>query len=399
MKPAFHNRTKPPAKREREAHQTRPSLRIGPGTYIAHTQPGFEPVAWSEVEHRIKGARQIALRTTPDRAGMAIFSAPRPDALASIRTAEDLFAVIAYRRGIGPQKEALAKVRAAARSAEFVEDALAARVSIVPGSRTGGRLRFKVVARMAGEHEFRRVDLKRVLQTGITERGDRGWRLDEDNPEVEFWATLLDDELILAVRLSDDRLRHREYKIEHRPGSLRPSVAAALAWLSEPAADDVFLDPMCGVGTVLIERAQLGRYAMLLGGDSAPQMLEAARENIGPRYKPIELRRWDAAALPLQPRSVSKIATNLPWGIKHGSHSENRRLYPRILAEFRRVLRDDGRAVILTAETRLMRQLWSDGVIKPAKVFHVSVLGIPAAVYVCPAAAISPPSNHRRVHE
>lgn len=363
-------------------------LRIGPGTYIVHTQPGFEAVAWSEIEHRIAGARQLALRTTPDRAGMAIFSAPRPDALASIRTAEDLFAVVGYRRGIGPEKEALARVRSIAHSADFIEDALAARNRIVPGSRAGRRLRFKVVARMAGEHEFRRLDLKRTLEIGISERGDRGWRLDEDSPDLEFWATVLDDELILALRLSDDRMRHREYKVEHRPGSLRPSVAAALAWLSKPAADDVFLDPMCGVGTVLIERAHMGRYAMLLGGDSAPAMLEAARENIGPRYKPIELRRWDAAALPLEARSVSAIATNLPWGIKHGSHGENRRLYPRIIAEFRRVLRDDGRVVMLTAETRLMRHLWSDGLIKPSKVLHVSVLGVPAAVYVCSAAGI-----------
>ena len=46
------------------------------------------------------------------------------------------------------------------------------------------------------------------------------------------------------------------------------AVAAALAWLSEPRDDDIVLDPLCGVGTVLIERAHLGRYAMLLGGDA-----------------------------------------------------------------------------------------------------------------------------------
>jgi len=83
-------------------------------------------------------------------------------------------------------------------------------------------------------------------------------------------------ELVLTLRLSDERLRHRDYKVAHMPGSLRPSVAAALGWLSEPAPDDIVLDPMCGAGTVLIERAYLGRYQQLIGGDSNPAMLEAA---------------------------------------------------------------------------------------------------------------------------
>lgn len=369
--------------------RTQAPLRLGPGAYIVHTQPGFEAVAWSEVESRVPGTRLIALRTTPDRAGMAIFHAPRPDRLGSLRTAEDVFSIVGYRRGLGPDKATLEKIRAAVRGAPYVEDALIARTRIVPGSRAGRRLRFKVVARMSGEHEFRRVDLRRAVETGVLERGDRTWRPDETGADAEFWATVLDDELILAMRLSDDRMRHREYKIAHRPGSLRPSVAAALALLSDPAAEDVVLDPMCGVGTVLIERAHLGRYAMLLGGDSEAEMLAAARENLGPRFKPIELRQWDAAALPLADSSVSKIVTNLPWGIKHGSHGENRRLYPRLLAEFRRVLRNDGRAVLLTAETRLMRELWTGGLIRPARVLHVSVLGVPAAVYVCPAASIA----------
>ncbi len=240
-----------------------------------------------------------------------------------------------------------------------------------------------MVARLAGEHEFRRVDFGRAVESGILERGDHVWRVDPNTAEVEFWATMLDDELIFALRLSDDRMRQRGYKIAHRPGSLRPSVAAALALLSRPAPGDVFLDPLCGVGTVLIERAHLGRYAMLLGGDSDAETLAAARENIGPRYKPIELKLWDATALALEDSSVDKIVTNLPWGIKHGSHRENRRLYPRLLGEFSRVLKPGGMMVLLSAETRLMRELHSEGLFRPARIMHVSVLGTHAAIYIC----------------
>jgi tRNA (guanine6-N2)-methyltransferase len=350
-----------------------------------HTQPGFEAVAQSEVAARIPGTRAVGLRIAPERAGMAFFEAPRADGLGSLRTVEDIFSVVGYRRGLGPGRLALEKIRAVVRDAPYVDSALAARVKLSPASRTGKRLRFKVIARLAGEHEFRRVELRRAIEAGVIERADHVWRPDESAAEVEFWATMLGDELIVALRLGDDRMRIRDYKVANIPGSLRPSVAAALAWLSQPRDDDVLLDPLCGAGTVLIERAHLGRHAMLLGGDNDPAALAAARENIGPRYKPIELRRWDATALPLADASVDKLVTNLPWGIRHGSHRENRRLYPLLIAEFRRVLKPGGMMVLLTAERRLVWEIFAQSLLRPSRVMHVTVLGAPAAVYVCPA--------------
>jgi 23S rRNA G2445 N2-methylase RlmL len=236
---------------------------------------------------------------------------------------------------------------------------------------------------MTGEHEFRRVDFKRAIERGIAERGDHTWRLSETEAEVEFWATMFADEVIIAVRLSDERMRHRDYKIVHIPGSLRPSVAAALAWLSGPAGDDVMIDPLCGAGTVLVERAHLEHYKLLIGSDHDREALQAAGANIGPRYKPVELHPWDAVALPLPDRSVSKVVTNLPWGKRHGSHEENRRLYPRLIAEFRRIVGVGGTIVMLTGETRLMSNLIARRLLRPEKILRVSVLGAPAAVYVC----------------
>lgn len=375
---ARERRRVPPA----PATRAEPRLRVGPDLVIAHTQPSFEGIAIREAVSRIAGVREAGRRSIADRNGMALLTAERPEALARMRCAEDLFAVVGYLRPLSAGEDGLEQARRVARQAPFVEAALRRRVLITPGSRSGQRLGYRVVARTVGSHEYRRVDLQKALERGIAERGDRRWRLDE-NGEVEFWATLLEDELFLTLRLSDDRMRQRDYKVAHFAGSLRPSVAAAMAVLSQPTDDDVVLDPMCGAATILIERAHLGRYQMLLGGDSNPEAIAAARENVGPRYKPIDLRNWDAASLPLPDGAVTRIISNLPWGRKSGAHQDNRRLYPRLLAEFRRVLAPGGLMVLMTAESRLMRETLEQHGIALNSMLAVTILGASAWIYVC----------------
>ena len=371
-----------------------PALRLTSNIYIAHTQPGFEAVAAEEIVARYAAApgrgrgpamRELGRRVMPERAGMTIFSAPRPEPLASARTIEDLFALAGYCDGLGTSPATLEKIRTVAHEAPYIEEALEARVRMTPGSRAGRRLGFRVIARIAGEHEFRRLDFQRAVERGIAERGDHSWRAAGDDADVEFWATLLGGEMFLAVRLVDERMRHREYKVAHRPGSLRASVAAALGWLSQPGADDFVVDPMCGAGTILIERAHLGRQAMLAGFDRDDGAVAAAHENIGPRYRPLGLAQADALRLPLGNAAATHLITNLPWGTKHGSHGENRRLYPRLVEEFARVVRPGGRLVMLTAERMLMREVANRGFVRVESVKRVTILGAPAVVYLCRA--------------
>src|SRR5579883_2543096 len=169
-------------------------LKISPEIVIAHTQPGLEGVAIREALNRIAGAREIGRRSIADRNGMALLRVERAQSLTRMRCAEDLFALAAYLRPLAPDQSGLEQARKLARNAPFVETALARRLEVTPGSRSGRRLDFRVLVRTTGVHDYRRVDLQKAIEQGIAERGDRRWRAAE-NAEVEFWATLLDDEL------------------------------------------------------------------------------------------------------------------------------------------------------------------------------------------------------------
>jgi tRNA (guanine6-N2)-methyltransferase len=351
-------------------------------TYVAQTQPGFEAIAAEEIAGRLEGAIVRGTRSVADKNGMLLFEyAGDPRDLFALRTVEDLFALVATLHELPPTIAALRLLKDAAASMP-VEPALQIARQIRPGYGGRGKLRFRVVARQVGRAAYRRVDAQRAVERAIAARTDHQWRLEEEGA-LEFWLTLLPNEALLALRLSDEHMRHRDYKLEHLPASLRPTAAAALVWLTRPADDDVFLDPMCGAATILIERAQAGRYALLLGGDAREEAVAVALANIGPRYKPIEVRRWDARKLPLDAASISAAAVNLPFGKQIGSTDENRALYPAVMREMARVLQPGARLVALSGDRRSLDEaLRRANGLRRRAVYPVRVLGQPAGVYL-----------------
>jgi 23S rRNA G2445 N2-methylase RlmL len=130
-----------------------------------------------------------------------------------------------------------------------------------------------------------------------------------------------------------------------------------MARLSNPRAADVVLDPLCGTGTLLLERALAGDYAALIGGDRDPSAVAAARANALAAGVPADFRQWDALALPLPDASVDAVLANPPFGKKVPiPGGDPFRFYARLMAEIRRVLRPGGRVVLLTSQGEAVRR-------------------------------------------
>lgn len=322
--------------------------------YLAHVVPGLEHVVQAEIESTLPSVRRVtSLKRFDERTSLLIFAYPgAPQDLLGLGTVEDGFALAADVDGVPSTRVGLSVIRDALRRSKRLEQAAAAALSVRPRRR--GKPTFRVVARMAGRHGYRRIDLQRAVELGILDRMP-AWRLAEDNATIEAWAQLVGGRLILGFRLSDIEMRQRDYRQVSLPAALKPTIARAMVLLSEPREDDVFLDPMCGSGTILIERALTCPYRLLLGGDADPEALEATRANIGRRHKPIEIRHWDARSLPIDGASVSVLVTNLPFGKRIGTPEDNRSLYPALLREWSRVVQPAGRMVLLTSAVRLLR--------------------------------------------
>jgi 23S rRNA G2445 N2-methylase RlmL len=205
----------------------------------------------------------------------------------------------------------------------------------------------------------------------------------EDDARLELWVQLVGHTFLAGFRLSDISMRQRAYRHQSIPAALKPTVAQAMVALSEPREDDVFLDPMCGSGTILIERAQTQRYQLLLGGDSDPRAIAATRANIGPRYKPVEIRQWDARDLPLDDGSISALVSNLPFGKQIGTPAEIQSLSPSLLGEWTRVLAPRARMVLLTGDRSLLtRALGRQPALTLQRTVPVLVRGFHATIFV-----------------
>jgi tRNA (guanine6-N2)-methyltransferase len=353
--------------------------------YYAHTMPGLEKVAWIEVRERFGQASFEAFKQVPAKNGIVLFRyAGQPADLLNLRSVEDVFFLIT-RLQVAWGYQGLSQIYQALSSSRFLGTGLSAhsRTRPVAGKHQQGRT-FRVISRMTGRnHPYRRLDLQRVVEKGLKKRLGSKWRAVEEGERIEVWANLAGLDFICGLRLSDASMRHRDYKTAHIVASLRPSVAASMVWLTEPQTWDVFLDPLCGAGTLLVERGTIERHALLLGGDVDGAALQAAARNIGPRHKPRQLIQWDAGRLPLPSGSVDKVATNLPFGEKIGSRRENVGLYRALFREMDRVLSSKGRAVVLSSETGLIRDtLRGLTGLRIVRGYSIRILGRKARVYV-----------------
>ncbi len=184
----------------------------------------------------------------------------------------------------------------------------------------------------------------------------------------------------LGVRLLDAPGR-RPLPAGGLPASLNATVAAAMICLLEPPGGEVFLDPLCGAGTLLRERAVMGpEPTMLLGGDQDPMAVARAQANLADW--PVHLHTWDAGALPLDAASVDMVACNPPYGHRTGAHAENTRLYPRMIGELHRVVRPGGRVAVITQEKTLIQTALRGHGLHIRAVLEVAVGGLTPSIYL-----------------
>ena len=353
-------------------------------TYYVQTMPGVEEIAWLEIRDKLRGAKFSEKVFAKEQNGLLIFSyAGDATDLLQLRTVEDVFVLGATLDKVPRTRQVLPQLT------QMVGETAAFQHAIdvaMPIRKQPGRPSYRVISRLYGSHEIYRKELGAAVEKGMKNRYPR-WRLLPDHSMLEIWVNLLGSRLVCGIRLTDRTTRHRFNKPVKLKAALRPSVAAAMIHLSQPADDDIFLDPMCGSGTLLMERRYAGAYSQMIAGDKIRDHVWAARQNVEAlRKEPpfaFSTLSADATKLPLVTGSVTKVATNLPFGKQIGSPKAVKKLYPAFFKELERVLGGNGRAIVLSSEYDLVKDAVRrcDG-LEILTGYSIAVLGQWGRVYI-----------------
>lgn len=341
--------------------------------------PGLEAVAEEEIKRDLGGDVK---RSGP---GIVVFRLPEIDrSVLRLRTVEDVFVLAWGTDQLTYRAEDLDKIqRWTDRDADW-NRLLQIHHAIRPKPK--GKPTYHLVTQMTGEHGYRRVDARKSLVRGLAGKFPASWRLVDEDAAIEVWLTINGATAVCGLRLSDKTMRHRTYKHEHLPASLRPTLAAAMVRLAGIRPGQTVVDPMCGAGTILAELLVTARQAdmpgvRVWGGDLDASAVRAARSNLS-RLGQAELSRWDATRLPLAEHSVDAVISNPPFGKQLSRPEDIGRLYRRMIAQYHRVLKPGGRAVLLVSEFDTLKEATRAVSWKMLRPLRVRVLGQQATLSV-----------------
>ena len=185
-------------------------------------------------------------------------------------------------------------------------------------STEGGPIRFRLAWTRGGHRRALAWRCAELVAAATTEL--------VNDPTASTWEIVVDDHRdrvsveLLPRGFVDERFT---YRTETVAASSHPTIAAALARLVPPHADDIVWDPFVGAGAELVERARLGPYKALIGTDIDAAAITAARANLAAAgIKNATLQVADATSC--SPSGVTLIVTNPPMGrrVQRGTHGE-----------------------------------------------------------------------------
>jgi 23S rRNA G2445 N2-methylase RlmL len=234
----------------------------------------------------------------------------------------------------------------------------------------------KRIKRDLAEHTgLRLADVKGDLLLRIKPSPDGGWEA--------------------LARLTPRPLVTRAWRVCNYETALNATVAHVMTLLTQPSAQDVFINLGCGSGTLLIERLSAKKAKHVIGFEQSLRALDCAQENITAAGKQaqITLIQGNMTVTSLPAQCADAICADLPFGHRADAHERNQSLYPRVLREAARIAKPGARCVLVTHEIRLMERVLAETMEWALEQsIRITLRGLHPAIYVLR----KPASAHRK---
>jgi len=170
-----------------------------------------------------------------------------------------------------------------------------------------------------------------------------------------------------ALMIETDRnIRHnlyrRDWRVAFVPAGINPSLAYILCQVASLNKDDILLDPFCGGSTIPITALLYFDINKAFASDVSGKAIDISEKCFqasGMAKNRFVLFRSNISMIKLKPKSITKVVTNMPFGIRSGDHEKNIKLYNIFNLKLRSILTNNGIVVLLTQEKNLVYETMS----------------------------------------
>jgi len=245
------------------------------GRYFARCLRGLESIAKSEID----GFAGITHHNEDIRTLFFSYEG-KPEQLLQLRSIDDIFFHLGEIKGLDHTRLSLTKIPKALADLELDLGNWIGQLNNF--RKLSANPSYTLTAGLQGKKNFSRFELATAVLPVFEQQLHGDYVPNEagtQGAELDFRLLLEGDKLQVGLRLSEQPLHRRPYKLHNQPGSTKPPLAYVMARLAEIKPEHVVLDPCCGVGTLLIEAGLAFPAKQYLGLDIQENSLVLAKSN------------------------------------------------------------------------------------------------------------------------
>ena len=183
---------------------------------------------------------------------------------------------------------------------------------------------------------------------------------ESDQPASYF--SFINTALSVSDQKTSFKIYQKPWRVSKVAAGINPSLACVMCELANIKPADVVLDPFCGAGTIPISALLYCHAKTAIASDVISFAISSIHKNSQAadinKDKLIIIKK-DIADLELGAKSVDKIITNLPFGIRTGDHKSNVSLYSVFAQKCLSWIKPDGLIVLLTQEIKLTKSVFA----------------------------------------
>lgn len=233
--------------------------------------------------------------------------------------------------------------------------------------------------RFSQENQFTKVDKNIARRAEETVLQNSRLTLDRLSPTTEIWYSIRREGFAFCGQL----ITKREFTEKNlNKGELRPEIAYLISSFADIQKDDVILEPFCGYGSIPVQLVKKFHFSKLYASDIDNEKISMNSQKKQLKNNPcLDLRQADAFNLShIEDKSINLVITDPPWGF-YEDIGDVKTFYKKMFASFDRILKDEGRMVILSARKEELEEVVSELGYKIEACLHTLVNGKKAGLY------------------